>query len=335
MRKTLNAGIVLVAVIAVLMMSSARPALPADSRPILFQQNWFGSPELPSIFQDQDPSGGLRPDGLEESLPLPTETPRTQAPPVSSPAESSFPRMLSVVDLDAWRRQDELRRIRELGGDLTFGLPLLVPQVILEEIIPHGVVVGPSTFLYQTSRDSKTMPLVVFDQALFHQEEFLAQAQAAGAGGPANSVTSIEKHVLRRSLMNGFRASYAVPNLSMDLILETAADQGVWGYLLMPAAGGALLFLKGIDQKFVLEDVVKARVVVTSGRQWIHSVRAEEGVPVVSCELQFFNLPLSVILSMDMSNRGPSAQFVGLGTSLDVVEDLLGREQVRDRRPND
>lgn len=339
MRQVLNMAIVLVTASAAVLRSPARAAHAVESSPgsgrASAVQDWFGTPEIPPLFEDDDPPEQDEPLWLEAPLPLLVGKRWVDDSGVPTLEESSFPKFLSVVNLDEWRRQDELRRIREVAGDLTFGIPLLVPQLLLEEFIPHGVPVGPTTFLYRTSKDSKSLPLVVFDQALFHHEEFLAHVQAAGAGGPRDSVASAERHVLRRALMSGFRASYALPNMSMDLIMQTAADQGVWGYLIVPAAGGALLYLKGLDQKFVVDDFLKARVIVTSGRQWIRSTRSADGLPVAACELKFFDLPVSVIFSMEMSSKGASPLFIGLGTSLDAVEDLLGREQTRDRRPRD
>ena len=44
------------------------------------------------------------------------------------------------------------------------------------------------------------------------------------------------------SFMNGLRATYDVPGLNLGLIVQTAADQGVAGLLLLPTAGGALLY---------------------------------------------------------------------------------------------
>jgi len=250
-------------------------------------------------------------------------------------SESAFPRMYPVVDLDAWREAEDLRSLREWAGEVFFGLPLLVPQMLLEEFIPRGLAIGPTTFLYRTAKDSRSLPLVVFDQTLFHEAEFLAQAQARSDSlAYDQSLTHSERQVLRRSLMSGFRATYALPSMSMDLILETVAEQGIWGYLLAPAAGGTLLFLKGVDQKFSIDDVVKARIQVTSGRQWTRALHSPEGLPAFNCELKLGNLPLALIVSFEMSDHGMTPQFIGVGTSLDVVEDLVSREENRGLRPN-
>jgi hypothetical protein len=122
--------------------------------------------------------------------------------------------------------------------------------------------------------------------------------------------------------------------MSMDVLLETAADQGVWGYLLAPAAGGTLLFLKGVDQKISIDDVVKARIQVTSGRQWVRAAHSPDGLPAFNCELKVAHVPVALIVSFEMSDHRMIPQFIGLGTSLDVVEDLLGREENRELRPN-
>jgi hypothetical protein len=261
--------------------------------------------------------------------------------PVESPSvplltsESPFPRVISVVDLDDWRTAEDLRSLREWAGDVFFGLPLILPQLLLEEFIPRGLAVGPTTFLYKTSSDSRTLPLIVFDQILFHEAEFLAQAQSLGDSGAAGDpLLRGQRHVLRGSLRSGFRATYALPTMSMDQIAQTAAEEGLWGYLLAPAAGGAILFLKGVDQKFSVDDVVKARIQLTSGRQWARSVRSPDGLPAINCELKFANFPVALIVSFEMSDHGMVPQFIGLGTSLDVVEELLSRDENRALRPN-
>jgi len=294
-------------------------------------QNWYGIPVLPALFQD-DPAQDAP--SMDQQLYRRADQPPTPAPPLGAMPE--FPKLLSALDIDAWREKDYLTSLKEWAGEAFFGLPLLVPQLLLEEFIPNGVTVGPTAVLYKNnSKDSKSMPFVVFDQALFHEAQFLAQVQAAGDNTAyGDRLTRSQRNVLRRSLMTGFRASYALPSMSMDLIMETAAEQGLWAYLVAPVAGGALLFLKGIDQKISIDDVLKARLQVTSGRQWLHAVHSTDGLPVLSAEMRVADLPVAIIVSFEMSDRGMVPQFIGLGTSLDVVEDLLGREENRNLRPN-
>jgi len=312
-------------------------ANPAHSSPEIEAQNWYGNPVLPSVFEEQEPQERQDDAAPEFLLPLPMP-PRSVGTSRELPsiAESDFPKLLSVFDFQDWRDKDQLRLVRQFAGDALFGVPLLIPQLLMEELIPRGLAIGPTTFLYKDSKDSRTMPLVVFDQTLFHEGEFLAQAQSEN-DGLANSanLTSTQRHVLRRSLMNGFRATYALPSMSMDLILETAAEQGIWGYLLAPAAGGALLFFKCIDQRISIKDVVKARIQLSSGRQWLRASHSEEGLPALDCELKFANFPIGVIVSFEMTNHGMTTQFVGIGTSLDVVHNLLSVEEMRTQRPNE
>lgn len=307
-----------VAITAVLAVAVPAEALGRENGPA---QDWYGLPVLPPMFQDAPVAQ------YGSSSPL---APVDVAPPA---AESDFPRLMSVLDLDAWRAKDEVRSLREWAGDAFFGVPMIVPQLILEEFIPRGVAVGPLTFLYR--KDSKSMPLVVFDQALFHEAEFLAQVQAQGDGlAYEDMLTRSQRNVLRRSLMAGFRATYALPSVSMDLIMETAAEQGVWAYLVAPAAAGALLYLKGVDQKLSIAGTVKGRIQLASGRDWTRAAGSADEVPVFSCEIKVRDVPLALIVCVEMSGRGLQPQFIGLGTSLDVVEDLLGREENRTRRPD-
>jgi len=304
----------------------AAPALAAPEQPTA--QNWYENPILPLLFQEEDPSEFRLPPpltrvALDERRTLPTM------------AESEFPRLMSVINIQEWREKDSLLFLRERAGDTLFGIPLLLPQLIMEEFIPRGVAIGPTTFLYRDPKDSRSMPLVVFDQAVFHESEFLANAQARGDDlAYGDTLSQSQRHVLRRSLSAGFRATYALPSMSLDLILDTAAEQGFWGYVLAPAAGSALLFLKGIDQKISIDDVIKARIQVTSGRQWMHAVHAMDGSPALNCELKIADFPIALIVSFEMSERGMAPQFIGIGTSLDVVQDLLGREENRGLRPN-
>ena len=291
-------------------------------------QDWYGTPVLPSEYQDPTVPT------LEEMLQgAPTAHPPATAPPLEK-TESAFPRFLAVVDMDDWRRKDEVRSLRELAGDAFFGIPLIVPQLLMEEFIPTGIPIGPTAFLYRDRKDNRSMPLVVFDQAVFHEAQFLAQMQAMGGGTASDEVlTRSQRSVLRRSLMTGFRATYALPSMSLDLILETAAEYGAWAYALAPTAGAVLLYAKGIDQKFSIDDVVKGRVQITSGRDWIEASRSAGGMPAFNCEIRICDLPLALIVSLEMSDHGLYPQFIGLGTSLDVVEDLIGREESKGLRP--
>jgi hypothetical protein len=291
-------------------------------------QDWFGRPWVPEYFEfRQDPTE-----------PRSQEKPRSPGDPPFVLEESSFPPLMTTLDLDSWRKQDDLRRVREWASDTTLRIPLLIPQLLLEEFLPRGVAVGPTTMLYRTSPSSSSLSLVVLDQALFHEAEFLERLQAEGADNAyyADTLNRGQRLVLRRSLMNGFRATYSLPSMTLNMILETTAEQGALGYVLTPTATGALVYLKGLDQKFVIDGgTVKGRLVLASGRDWIRATRQEDGLPAFSLELQLFELPLSVITSCEASRHGLAPAFIGLGTSLDVVEDLLGREENRRRRPGE
>lgn len=290
-------------------------------------QEWLDPPVLPAVFALDDPQ-----ETPESGAPTP---PRLEPPPrLPKTTESDFPKLTSALDLDGWRDKDSLTKLKEWAGDAFFGIPLLVPQIILEEFLPRGVEVGPTTFLYRTSPAQKSLSLVVFDQAIFHEAEFLQQVQSQGADSPyyAESLNRSQRNVLRRSLMTGFRANYALPSMSSDMILEATADQGALMYVLAPPALGALAYLKGVDQKFSYENVVKGRLVLASGRDWVRSLRTSDGVPTISVELKLFEFPIGLVGVFDMSEQGMAPLFVGVGTSLDVVTDLISREEAREFR---
>ncbi|HZE96463.1 MAG TPA: hypothetical protein VE981_05525 [Planctomycetota bacterium] len=309
------------------------PALVLPSAAPEFSQNWYGRPVLPELFggsEDQEPPEGLlaEPPAKPASRTLPPLLRQEDA------EESKYPSLMTVLDVKAWRDQEDLRRIRETAGNLFLGVPMIIPQVILEELLPRGLAVGPNTFLYPNSPASTSLAFIVFDQALFHEAQFLERVQAAGADDPAyaETLTRGQRHVLRRSLMTGFRVSYSLPAMSLGLILQTSDDMGVAGYMIAPAAAGTLIFLKGLDQKFEIADFMKARVQLASGRQWVRAAHVGDGLPVFSCELKFFDFPIALIANIEALDHGLAPAFIGIGTSLDVVEDLLGREENRNQR---
>jgi hypothetical protein len=291
-------------------------------------QEWLDPPVLPAIFALDDPQ--------ETGEAAAQDPPRLEAPPQPPKiSESPFPKLTSALDLDGWRDKDALTKLKEWAGDAFFGLPVLVPQIVLEEFLPRGVEVGPTTFLYRTSPADKSLSFVVFDQAIFHEAEFIEQVQSQGADSPyySDHLTRSQATVLRRSLMTGFRASYALPSMSTDMILGATADQGALAYVLAPPALGALAYLKGVDQKFTCESVLKGRIVLASGRDWLRSVRSSDGVPTISVELRVFDFPIGLVGVFEMSEQGMAPLFVGLGTSLDAVTDLIAREKGREFRP--
>jgi hypothetical protein len=297
--------------------------------PLSADQEWLDLPILPAVFALDEPQ-----ETPGSGAPAP---PLLEAPPRSAKtAESEYPRLTGAVDFDAWRDKDALTRVKERAGDAFFGVPLLVPQVIVEEFLPHGLQVGPTTFLYRTSPAPKSLTLVVLDQAVFRESGFLEQVQSQGTDNPyyAESLNRSQRTILRRSLMTGFRATYSLPSMSTDMILETTSSQGVMGYALMPPALGALAYLKGIDQRFQVEDVLKGRLDMESGRDWHKAIRASEGIRTFGLELRFFELPVALVGVFDTSNRGVVPLFAGLGSSLATVTDLISREQAREFRPD-
>jgi hypothetical protein len=310
---------------------AATLALAPSSGALAFSadQEWLDPPVLPAVFALEDPQ-----ETPESGVPPP---PRLEAPPrLPKTTESDYPKLTSALDLDGWRDKDALTKVKEWAGDAFFGIPLLVPQIVLEEFLPRGVEVGPTTFLYRTSPAPKSLTLVVLDQAVFRESGFLEQVQSQGTDNPyyAESLNRSQRTILRRSLMTGFRATYSLPSMSTDMILETTSSQGVMGYALMPPALGALAYLKGIDQRFQVEDVLKGRLDMESGRDWHKAIRASEGIRTFGLELRFFELPVALVGVFDTSNRGVVPLFAGLGSSLATVTDLISREQAREFRPD-
>lgn len=291
-------------------------------------QDWFGSPVLPEIFRSEDPQ--------EEPLPL-EEALRQDRPAVparlpSEPAapEYSWGKGLNALDLRAWQQEDDLRAIREWAGDALLGLPILVPQLILEAALPRGFKVGPTTYLYKTESASSSLVLVVLDQMLFHEAEFLSRVHELSEdrwGG--DDLSRGQRRVMRRAFMTGFRATYAIPGMTLGNVLQTAADHGPAGILLVPPLGAAVLFFKGLDQKIDLDEVVHVRFKLASGREWARGAWSDKGVPTFSFDLKFGSLPIGILGSFDLSSRGMVPGFIGIGTTLDTVEDLLGREAHR------
>jgi hypothetical protein len=297
-------------------------------------QEWLADPVLPDIFLGGDAEAATESDSspspleLQEFLAHSSPGVQEGAPRAESPApEPAFPKGVGGLEIQAWRQEDELRRIRELASDVTLGAPLLVPQLVLESFLPHGLAVGPTTFLYKTSSPSNTLPLVVFDQVLFHEAEFFTQAHsAADAAYVEQYFQTGQRRILRRALASGFRASYAIPRMSIDQMFETADEQGVLGYALLPSAAALLLYLKGVDQRLKLDDDLRVRFKLSSGQSIFRGSHSENGNPCFSVELRLFDLPVGLICSFDINKQGMTPAFVGLGTTLDAVEELLSVE---------
>jgi len=295
-------------------------------------QDWFGEPVLPGIFHDAGaaPTADVPPSPVElREFLAHWSYGNQEAPPPAQAAssDSTFPRGVGAPEIEAWRQEDDLRRVREWASDATLGVPLLLPQLVLESLLPRGLAVGPTTFLYKTASPDKTLPLVVFDQVLFHEAEFFAQAQQASDAAYAEQYFQHgQRRILRRALMGGFRANYAIPRMSIDQMIETADEQGVVGYALLPPVAGALLYLKGLDQRVKLDDDIRVRFRLASGQNIFRGTHSDNGNPCFSVELRLCDLPVGVICSFDVNKQGMTPAFIGLGTTLDAVEELLSRE---------
>jgi hypothetical protein len=308
---------------------------PPSSWAVPSGQEWLADPVLPRIFLDVDSESQAASESPSSSIdlgefPAPSSAAGQESPPrAESPApESEFLRGVGAAEIRAWRQEDDLRRVREWASDTVLAAPLVVPQVVLEAFLPRGLAVGPTTFLYRTASPSSSLSLVVFDQVLFHEAEFVGQAQYAGDGVYGGDFERSQRRVLRRSLSSGFRVTYAMPTMTMDQIFHTAAEQGTLGYALLPPVAGALFYLKGVDQRFDLDSDVRVRVRLASGQNlWRDMHRAHDN-PACSIELRLCNFPVGVIASFDLSNRGATPSFVGLGTSFSTVEEMLSREAV-------
>jgi hypothetical protein len=294
------------------------------------EQDWLAEPRLPAYFRSStnlQARSGRQETASDPILPASVSQPETFT------VEPSLPKGITALDIQAWREEDERRRDREWVGNTALGPPLLLPQLILEALLPRGLAVGPTTFFYRTSPGSSSLAFVVLDQILFHEAEFVSRAQLQAGDRPSytDDLLRGQRRVLRQSLMTGFRAAYAIPQVTMESVLETAADQGLAGYLLAPSVGGALLYLKGIDQRIHIDDQFNVRFKIASGRQWIRGAHSADGLPAFSFELRLCDLPVGIVASFDLSRHGMSPAFIGVGTSLDLIEDLLGSEAAQPR----
>jgi hypothetical protein len=175
---------------------SAAGSIPVASLPWLppFQE-WLGEPVLPIVFYIElerlDNETGAESDAhapliiSQEIPPLAVlasfswQEPPSPRFPEAGNQESTFPRGITERDIQAWRKEDDLRRFREWAGDLLFGIPLVVPQLLVETLMPRGIPVGPTTFFYRESTPGSSMALVVLDQVLFHEAQGISQAQAS------------------------------------------------------------------------------------------------------------------------------------------------------------
>jgi hypothetical protein len=291
-------------------------------------QDWFGAPRVPEIFRSDDPADEPQPPGELH----PQETPRNPArlPAESSSSEREWGRGLTALDLRAWQHEDDLRVIREWAGETLFGLPLLLPQLTLEAFVPRGIRVGPTTYLYRTSPASPSMTVVVIDQMLFHEAEFFARVQEKfDDHWVPDDLTRGQRNLFRRSFMRGLRASYDLPGLDLPLVVRTVSDQGAVGLLLVPSIGGALLYFKGLDQKFDVEDTLRFRVKLACAQDWVEAVDSKMRMRLLSFDIRVAGVPLGIVGTLELSRRGMEPAFIGIGTSLSAVDDVLGREARR------
>jgi hypothetical protein len=79
---------------------------------------------------------------------------------------------------------------------------------------------------------------------------------------------------------------------------------------------------------------LKGRLVLESGRDWQKALKASEGIRTLGVELRVFELPVALEGVFDTSKQGVVPLFVGLGSSLAAVTDLISREQAREFRPD-
>jgi hypothetical protein len=58
----------------------------------------------------------------------------------------------------------------------------------------------------------------------------------------------------------------------------------------------------------------------------------KQRMPMLSFEVRVAGLPLGILGTIELSRRGLDPAFIGLGTSLSAVDEVLSREARRDWR---
>jgi hypothetical protein len=65
----------------------------------------------------------------------------------------------------------------------------------------------------------------------------------------------------------------------------------------------------------------------------MHGIQGSADVPVLGVELRPFGSPVAILVSCDLSGGSPRASFIGLGTSLETLDELIGLNLLS-REPN-
>jgi len=230
-----------------------------------------------------------------------------------------------------------LARIQQMESEPRFfpavsravlGLPMGLLEAVTQATVPSVVVVNGKQVFNQMG-PTEDLATITGRTILKAEMHFLASLQNSyiNTVGVQNGTEDFDRRRLYRlqwralfnGMKNGYRERYDVPSLDIDTVLS-AVSTGDWvDFIIIPAAVSLYAARFGIDRKIKLDPDFRIELSIEKATRFQKVLASDHGGRLVSASLNFFKLPVSVIVSLDADPHGLGIGFIGIGTDVNAA----------------
>jgi hypothetical protein len=290
--------------------------------------------------------GGL--DGTEGPVEAPpweillgdSDTDETSGP-TMEPHRPEFPRLSDEIEaMGGWPPDDTAER--RLAG--FFRVTLVIPNLLVEGaaalFLPDRIVVNDVTLFQQGAAEGDFAALFT-RHFLRRESSFLSNLATSGAvvfdphlgreDLDGERFNALQVKILADSFKRAYRDRFHVPALDADQV-AAALSSGTWVDRLVIPAGLSLYTARfGVDRKWTFgEPEVRVHVHLERATRVYRSLTRDAHHMIGSLSIYFGDFPIGVLVSTDGNAGRAEIGFLGIGTDLGTVFDVLaGREAHR------
>jgi hypothetical protein len=209
-----------------------------------------------------------------------------------------------------------------------FGLPLGLIEALTEVSAPSVVIVNGKQVFNQVDA-TEDLATIAGGTLLKAEMNFLASLPNSyiNTVGVQNGTEDFDRSRLFRlqwralfnGMKNGYRERYEIPSLDIDTVLS-AVSTGDWmDFIIVPAAVSMYAARFGVDRKINLGDDVRIELQIEKATRFRKVLMSDHGGRLMGASLNIFNLPASIILSLEADPRGLGIEFIGIGTDINTA----------------
>jgi len=229
---------------------------------------------------------------------------------------------------------------------LILGVPTGLIEALTTWVVPNGVIANDKQVFDQVSA-TEDLATIMGRSLLMAEMKFYGSiprsylwktgAQLGNENLDTRRLNRYEVRAFFTGMKNAYRERFKIPALDLDTILSTVTTGDWVDFVIVPAVVSVYAAQFGIDRKFRISDDLRVDLQVEKATRFRKVMMSDHTGRLLSASINFFKLPVSVIVSVRGEVHGLGVEFIGIGTDINTaLVALYDHEASRDlQRTND